>query len=196
MELFLFHLNGEFGGSAIPYPLESSRLPICVRSQLRSTMYSTVVDSIRKAYPPASFFTRSTPSWLELKWKQLWFKVKRLKHWRKLLIMFLYIPLDWNWNEKKLWFLSWFISSKDLISKENYSHVSSHGQRPLGWNWNNNKWNKFLSFSSKASDIKDNLNLKFPSCCFTWSMSFWLVDSNFLLLRCKQLTVNTLKTSF
>lgn len=51
-------------GIAMPYPLESSVLPICIRLQLRSVWYSMLDDSMRNAYRPLPLSTRSTPSWL------------------------------------------------------------------------------------------------------------------------------------
>lgn len=51
-------------GIAMPYPFESNVLPICIRLQLRSVWYSMLDDSIRNAYRPLPFSTRSTPSWL------------------------------------------------------------------------------------------------------------------------------------
>jgi len=51
-------------GIAMPYPLESSVLPISIRLQLRSVSYSMLDDSMRNAYRPLPLSTRSTPSWL------------------------------------------------------------------------------------------------------------------------------------
>ena len=56
-------LGNLLGGKATPYPFESKRPPIWVRPHFLSVMYSMVVDSMRKAYLPSSFTTRSIPSW-------------------------------------------------------------------------------------------------------------------------------------
>lgn len=45
----------------MPYPLLSINPPILSISQLRSILYSIVVDSIRKAYCRLPLITRSTP---------------------------------------------------------------------------------------------------------------------------------------
>lgn len=46
----------------MPYPFESSKPPICVKSQFLSIIYSKDVDSIKNAYKRLPFDTRSLPS--------------------------------------------------------------------------------------------------------------------------------------
>src|SRR5687767_2589165 len=54
------------GGTAIPYPLESSKPPTFCKLHCLSTWYSIEVDSMKKAYLPSSLSTLSTPSELLL----------------------------------------------------------------------------------------------------------------------------------
>lgn len=108
-------------GIAMPYPLESSVLPISIRLQLRSVWYSMLDDSMKNAYRPLPLSTRSTPSWL-LFVKTVGLDASITLHilWYKLKFDFCTIQQAW-WQVHRHYNI-WF-SIVDLIKRQRVENL-------------------------------------------------------------------------